>query len=506
MDPSNGGRKQENVYGVYNTTCNILVLHKWASKTRRETMKLRNEKGIALATVLLFIIVLLLLGFALTIMSTYDHQQALRLERQAKAYYIARSGADALGSYIINNPDNLTAQEMSDYVDAVVAAGVSDSTAVGEGSFSLAVTRDLDENTVEVTSTGIVQGISATATYSIAFDEGTSGGPILDMAVFSTKERAGRYTLDKKGKLVLLPEPISAISLDGSAYIQGPVGTNSLANSTVAFDWSTKVYGDVNIGPGGNTNTAVTAPSDMSNYVISPGTRKVLPKIREYPLPAFPSFPALPSKSAYTAGWWPSPPYTLALTEGEGWYPSIKVLSTLRIEVGSGTRRLRIDTLEVTGSGKIEIVGSGKLELYVTNLKIENSGRINDLGDTSRVHMYYNGSTDVNLGGDTRYYGSVYIKDATLTIGNSGGIQGNIITGGSHVLINGDASANVKALYAPKADVTMGGSGKIKGALVANSFFIDGGAWVQYVPITQPIPDLPETGPSNPNFQKGRWK
>lgn len=71
-------------------------------------MKLKNEKGIVLATVLLFIVVLLILGFALTIMSTSDHQQALRIERQAKAYYIARAGADALGSYIINNPDSLT--------------------------------------------------------------------------------------------------------------------------------------------------------------------------------------------------------------------------------------------------------------------------------------------------------------------------------------------------------------------------------------------------------------
>lgn len=469
-------------------------------------MRLKNEKGFALATVLTFIIVLIILGVALSIMATSSYRQAVRLVNQARAYYIARAGADSLGSYITGNPDSLTGEQMADYVDAIVAAGTSDQVEFGGGSFVLSVSRDIDNNTIDISATGSVDGVQALATYSIAFEEGTSGGAILDMAVFSTKQRAGRYTIDKKGKLVLLPEPVEAIFLDGSAYIQGPVGTNSVANSTVEFDWSTKVFGDVNIGPGGNTNTAIYAPSDISSYKISPGTKKVLPKAREYPLPAFPSFPALDSKGSYTAGWNPSPPYTLALAAGEGWYSSIKVLSTLRIEVGSGTRRLRIDTLEVTGSGKIEIVGAGKLELYVTNLKVENSGRINDLGDTSKVHMYYNGSTAVNLGGDTRYYGSIYIKDAPLTIGNSGGIQGNIITGGNYVLVNGDASANVKALYAPQADITMGGSGKIKGAVVANSFYIDGGAWVQYVPVTQPIPDLPETGPSNPNFQKGRWK
>ncbi len=469
-------------------------------------MSPKNEKGFALVSVLAFITVLIILGVALSIMATSSHRQAVRLVNQSRAYYIARAGADAIGSYITGNPDALTAEQMSDYVDGIVAAGTSDPVEFGGGSFSLAVTKDIDSNTIDISSTGSIGGVQALATYSITFEEGTSGGPVLDMAVFSTKQRDGRYALDKKGKLVLLPEPVEAIFLDGSAYIQGPVGTNSVASSTVEFDWSTKVFGDVNIGPGGNTGTAIYAPSDISNYIISPGTKKVLPKAREYPLPAFPSFPALPSKGSYTAGWNPSPPYTLGLAAGEGWYSSLKVLSTLKIEVGSGTRRLRIDSLEVTGSGKIEVVGSGKLELYVTNLKIENSGRVNDLGDTAKVHMYYNGTTALNLGGDTKYYGSIYIKDAPLTIGNSGGIQGNIITGGNYVLVNGDASANVKALYAPKADVTMGGSGKIKGAVVANSFYIDGGAWVQYVPVTQPIPDLPETGPSNPNFQKGRWK
>jgi hypothetical protein len=465
----------------------------------------RSQKGIALVTVLLFIVVLLIIGVAFSLMAVSSNSQAVRFVNQAQAYYIARAGAASLASYIVDNPASLSAEALSGFVDSIVAVGTSSVNSYGGGTYVIRATKNLANTTIELESTGTFNGITSTVTKTINIIESTSGGPILDMAVFATKARERRYTVDKKGNIVY-SEPAEAIFLDGSAYVQGPVGTNSIALKTVTFDWSTKVFGDVNIGPSGNTNTSVFAPSDMGSYIINPGTRKVLPSLRQYPLPLFPTFPTLPSKGAYTAGWWPAPPYTLPLSGGDGWYSSLTVLSTLRIEVGSGTRRLRIDNLQVTGAGKIEIVGSGNLILYVSLVNIANSGAINNLGDPSKVHMYYNGATAVDFGGDTKYYGSIYIKDANLIIGNSGGIQGNIITGSNTVTVNGDASATVKTLYAPNAHVIMGGSGKIKGAVVANSFFIDGGAWVQYVPITNPIPDLPVAGPSTFAFEDGRWK
>jgi len=468
-------------------------------------MRLKNQKGVVLATVLLFIIVLLLLGAALSMLSVNSHLQTMRMINKEKAFYAARAGADALRSYIVDNPDGLTAEELMGYVDAIIAEGISDTGSVGGNSFKLQVRKSDDGSSIEIKSTGTAGNMSSEVTYLIEIAEGEPSGPVLDMAVFATKQRERRFHKDKKGKIVY-DEPTEALSLDGSAYIKGPVGTNSIENGTVKFDWSTKVYGDVNIGPEGDVGTAVIAPSDMDSYVISPGTRKLLPAEREYPLPVFPAFPDFPSKGDFTAGWWPAPPYTLPLADGDAWYSSLEVLSTLKIEVGSGTRRLRIDNLEVTGAGKIEIVGSGKLELYVSNFIMDNSGRINDLGNPGQVHMYYNGTSKVNLGGDTRYFGSIYIKDADLDITNSGGIQGHVITGGSTVNITGDASAFVRAIYAPNAHVYMGGSGKVKGSIIANSFFMDGGTWVEYVAATEPIPDIPTSGPGKPKFQNGRWK
>lgn len=468
-------------------------------------MCIRNQKGVALATVLLFSIVLISLGIALTTIAMNSHLQALREERIQKAFYVARAGADALESYIVDNPGKLTGTAMLAFVDGIIAKSPSAETVFGEGTFKVSVSKSADGKTLEILSTGTVSGVSKSVTRTVGIGESGPGGPIIDMAVFSTKQRDRRFHYDKKGNIVY-DEPAEAISLDGSAYIKGPVGTNSIENATVKFDWSTKVYGDVNIGPNGAIGSAVTAPSNIGDYIISPGTRKVLPKKREYPLPAFPVFPALTSKGTYTAAWNPAPPYTLALAEGDAWYSLIDVTSTLRIEVGSGVRRLRVDTLKVTGSGQIIIVGSGRLELYVTNLNIANSGKINDLGNPGKVHIYYNGTTTVNLGGDTRYYGSIYIKEADLNIGNSGGIQGHIITGGKTVNITGDATAVVKTIYAPDAHVYMGGSGKVKGSIIANSFLIDGGSWVEFVLPDNPIPDLPIGGASEPTFVSGRWK
>ena len=56
-------------------------------------MRLKNQKGVVLATVLLFIIVLLLLGAALSMLSVNSHLQTMRMINKEKAFYAARAGA-----------------------------------------------------------------------------------------------------------------------------------------------------------------------------------------------------------------------------------------------------------------------------------------------------------------------------------------------------------------------------------------------------------------------------
>ena len=174
------------------------------------------------------------------------------------------------------------------------------------------------------------------------------------------------------------------------------------------------------------------------------GKVKNLPEPREYPLPEFPEFPLLPYKGDFTAGWWPSPPYSITEADGDGWYGRLAVESELNIYVGSGTRIIRADELSVTGDGKMNIIGSGKLILYVNKFVMDGGASINRNGSESQLHMYYSGTGKLSLGGNTKFRGSVYAKDAPIDITNSGGITGHIITGGSEVKITGDATAHVR--------------------------------------------------------------
>jgi hypothetical protein len=81
---------------------------------------LRDQKGVALPTVLLIIVVLSLLGMMLLAVSANEAVRASYHEKKTKAYYIARSGADAIAQHIINNYttfNNTDRTELNDHLN-----------------------------------------------------------------------------------------------------------------------------------------------------------------------------------------------------------------------------------------------------------------------------------------------------------------------------------------------------------------------------------------------------
>jgi hypothetical protein len=67
----------------------------------------KNEAGAALPLVLVIVIGLSVFAFTLLMFSMNETKQVALDENQMKAHYIARSGAHALASYIIKNPDDI---------------------------------------------------------------------------------------------------------------------------------------------------------------------------------------------------------------------------------------------------------------------------------------------------------------------------------------------------------------------------------------------------------------
>jgi len=447
-----------------------------------------NERGSALVTVFMVTMVLILLGAGLVHYASVAFRQVTAAETRARAYYIARSGVDAFVSYVVDNPDGLSSAELDDLIDNVIAAGTSSPTALGDGAFTLAVTRE-GSDAILVAAVGDVRGVTETVRRTILIAPDVPGIPPLDMAVFA----------------------LNSIKMEGSAKIYGDAATNSVADRSVDFAWSTG-FDDRNgrtlwIGPGGNASNVVKAPngSPMDEYVKQ-GKVKNLPEPREYPLPEFPEFPLLPYKGDFTAGWWPSPPYSITEADGDGWYGRLAVESELNIYVGSGTRIIRADELSVTGDGKMNIIGSGKLILYVNKFVMDGGASINRNGSESQLHMYYSGTGKLSLGGNTKFRGSVYAKDAPIDITNSGGITGHIITGGSEVKITGDATAHVRVLYAPNAAVRLEGSGKVRGSLIGKTVHMSGGTFVEWKEIPDSQGGIPDLESGAKTFKRGQWK
>lgn len=119
-----------------------------------EDDRLRNIKGGALVLVIIILAVFSILGVTLLTISLTENKQAIYQEKKVQAYYIARSGAEAVGSYIINHPkENLIDQN-------------SEPTTLGRGSFQIKVPRG-EDRAIIIKSTGRVDSVIQVVTLRI---------------------------------------------------------------------------------------------------------------------------------------------------------------------------------------------------------------------------------------------------------------------------------------------------------------------------------------------------
>lgn len=444
---------------------------------------IRDQRGMALVAVLIIASILTILGTTIWYYSTRDVMEADRTGKKMQAYYLARSGADAVAQYIMTNPDNI---DMAKYVESLINSPESDPVKLDgvPGSFKVKVTKDEDKSLV-IISTGIVDNVKDSARLTLNRANVT---PSLDVALFT----ATSINMGQKG----------------SAKIIGDVATNAEEPNSVYFPWSAYIKGNLSIGPNGDIDKVISGarPNPKDNVE---GMIQNLNATRTYELPKFPEIPtSLPFRGIVEAGWNPSPPYPIS---NDGAYSDIIVYSELIIHIGEQDRTIVVDNLTISGSGKITLnrTGNGKLYLYVKNkLDIQDAGRVNVTGQPNDVILYYKGSDTVHVGGDTKFVGCAYLEKADIKIGNSGGITGHIITGGKYVEISGAANAYVKAIYAPNAHVKMTGSGNLKGALVCDTFEADGSATLTYDgSVMDTFPDMMEGGDSvGTTYYKGLWR
>lgn len=101
---------------------------------------LKNQRGAALAVVIIAMAVLMVLGSAVLGLGQSETTLSIKNEKDIQAEYIARAGADIAAKYISDDPDT----SISILTDTL-----------GEGSFSASIIR-VDSSTVKIISTGTV--------------------------------------------------------------------------------------------------------------------------------------------------------------------------------------------------------------------------------------------------------------------------------------------------------------------------------------------------------------
>ncbi|MEI6602839.1 MAG: pilus assembly PilX N-terminal domain-containing protein [Clostridia bacterium] len=428
---------------------------------------IHNRNGIVLPLVLVIAAVLGILVLTVITLSYSDNMNSANHQDNTQAYYLARSGADALGTYIVDQSkilspigfDNLISN-MQNHPSEKTYLATGD-----KGYFEISVVRSGVK--IYVTATGTVNNSQKEVTLVIAqSSENFFQG--FDHALFVGNN----------------------LTFTGSTRVLGSVMSNFNASNQLNFDSSGGQYisGDLYV-----TNSQLAKSSFNYGTTKIQGNVLPLPEQSVFTLPPFPVYPdqsTLPVfNSLYTAGWNPSPPYYMAT---DGWYKGgINILSELIITVGNTDRIIRTKFLTISGSGKLTInkTGSGRLILYIddkttTALSMTNGAQVNANGDPGDMQIYFD-APSFSVTGSVILKSLLYGKNTAITIGNGGSVFGHVITGSSNVVFSGDATAYVQAIFAPNAFVDFSGSGKVKGVVIANTCALSGSSYIEFASLAQ---------------------
>jgi Tfp pilus assembly protein PilX len=255
---------------------------------------------------------------------------------------------------------------------------------------------------------------------------------------------------------------------------------------------SSVLYSQQGLDVVGNAEIKGTVTINKGYNATGVGEDQVLlaPEDTYYRLPSFPDPPAVPNKGNLTI-----PKDTTQTISTSGAYDTLTVNGTLQI--GSATDaitvELRVDTLNL--GGQIVILGSSTLVLYIEEkVTFGTDSAINDNGDPAAVFIYHAGTSGITID-DMRFFGSLVIKTADLTIDGKKGqyFRGNIITGSTDVNIKSARMDLNGLLYAPRATLgTVAGQHMITGSVVVKSVKLAGQSTLIYdadlVSIGIPIP------------------
>jgi hypothetical protein len=302
---------------------------------------------------------------------------------------------------------------------------------------------------------------------------------------------------------------LSGITMAGSARIIGNVGTNSATAGSVTFSGSSRVDSSLSIGPGANPFVTVVNGANVRGEIHN------LEKEMNYGLPKFPEFPAkliITSNINVTRNRIES---FSSSSYHDKFIPSVTISNggTAQIATDNVDRVMHVGNLDIL-SGHLNISGTGKVTIYVENrITLGGNSTVNSNRQTpDNLFVYYNGTNALSLAGTTGFRGGLFVEKADINLSGtssigSGGVAGNIISGGNNITISGNTASLSRIIYAPKAHVHLTGSGIVKGSIICKTFYSDGDGRVEHPGSGSTYPALPLLKKSEkPGFAVGYWR
>lgn len=458
--------------------------------------------------------ILAILGGGYVTLGSTEVRQSARHSYRVQAYYLARSGAEIARDWLADKgyldgtekPNEVVFLEGSLENEKDGLTLVEDKNDL-HGNEPIEVRIEFSPSNIVVRSRGRYSGIAGTMhdVVELVFDAKGSFGPF-DHALFA---------LDQGSKA----DP--AIEVGGSGQVVGPLGTNSTGAESVRFGPSQQVTvdGDLSIGSGANPEDVITVQGNRSIDDVLMGTHNVLnlPEGgRSYPDPIFPGFPEVPFRGNFDTS--SDAAYFEIAADGRYDTISVREARSLTIDVGNGTRRIRVRDLNIS-EGQVKLINTGEdgnVILYVEDsFNLAGGSQLNLGGDFAQVTVYYKGDADLSIAGNTRFVGTLHLESAGLSVAGSSEIDGPIISSGSRdISVTGSADTHARILYAPKARVSVDGSGSILGSVIARSSAINGSAAIVYeVPDVAAVPEgiFPSgwytgvSGAGAGGYQLSRW-
>lgn len=402
--------------------------------------RIRSQKGIALPLVLLFVIVLILLGFGLSIFGYYEATSAIREEHLAKAFYIARGSVAALTDYLTKIPGDVTENNIQEYQE------------------------DVSTFVDELVSHGIKGFYEAGGTIS---PEGLSNFVITAKSYKDTSTKTGRLELTSVGTSGKFTREAS-IQLKYSLTEYKPFGlvdcalfTKSTANADEKLSNDYKV--DVISGKivAYNDPLDPNTPSEIQRDIhvdpLDPAWPDILAELRNYRIPRKLEFTGTEKGAVVING------DTVWSNSASKSAPTIYHCNSLTIKSGS---------LRFNNPGVVYLIVDNGLDINgkigcTETCNLKSTPAVHSANCwLGRVNIIYMGSNDIKIGGNAYIRANIISLRADISMDitaiGTPTLSGHIVAGTTGTITFGGNFENAPSMiYAPNATVIVKGSASV---------------------------------------------